>query len=185
MKIMTLSQHEKHENSMAGVVNLRLGRVQKSGKIESEKTQQTRICRHPKTITIARSWSFGRSKTGDGSGGNNSLFRYFPDPGGHDGPMTPPKGGPSPPTLDFRSFFIDLGSICHRCLTPRARSGSRTLDPDPAGAVGVKNSRPRPRGRARGRSGSRILDPEPAGATLRAAARCAQARFLRKNSAII
>ena len=72
MKIMTFSQHEKHENSMAGVVNLRLGGVQKSGKIESEKTKKTRKCRHPKNIKIARSWSFGRSKTGDGTGGNNS-----------------------------------------------------------------------------------------------------------------
>ena len=116
MKIMTFSQHEKHENSMAGVVNLRLGGVQKSGKIESEKNKKTRKCRHPKTIKIARSWSFGRSKTGDGSGGNNSLFRYFPDPGGHDGPKTPPKGDPSPPTLDFLCFFIDLGSMFHRCL---------------------------------------------------------------------
>ena len=48
MKILTLSQHEKHENSMAGVVNLRLGGVQKAGKIESEKTKKTRQFRHPK-----------------------------------------------------------------------------------------------------------------------------------------
>ena len=46
----------------------------------------------------------------------NSLFPDFPDPGGHDGPKTPPKGGPSPPTLDFVCFFIDLGWIFHRCL---------------------------------------------------------------------
>ena len=36
------------------------------------------------------------------------------------------------------------------CHNKMDRTGSRTLDPDPAGAPGVKNSRPRPRGDARG-----------------------------------
>ena len=66
MKIMTLSQHEKHENSMAGVVNLRLGGVQKAGKMESEKTKKTRKFRHPKKRKKTGKKSCGTAGTAQG-----------------------------------------------------------------------------------------------------------------------